>query len=336
MSKTMLAPDRPVADRRYGLRSDAMGWTVWDHTFAGPAMFGGETLAGLQRAAASQFLALLNEIYGSSPSERGGLRDRADRDFSRHTLGEGAVGSAEHFWILRPSVLSVARGSVRISFAETQAICKAGQCFVTLIDLPCTVACISGEPADIVCLPIGEGDLVPPKPGFWRDPQPLFWATRPISHDLVSQADCSSASLDTPSFLDAVTRASPLTALCAASDRSGNASRMRNACAHISAHLNKPFAISSEARRLGMSMSSFSHHFKATVGVSPGNYRKMSRIFQAAYQIGQQADGQATRISEIAREVGYRSHRQFSADFRSVWGRTPTQFRDQGLVVLPH
>jgi AraC-like DNA-binding protein len=83
-------------------------------------------------------------------------------------------------------------------------------------------------------------------------------------------------------------------------------------------------------------MSSFSHHFKATVGVSPGNYRKMSRIFQAAYQIGQQADGHPTRISEIAREVGYRSHRQFSADFRSVWGQTPTQFRDQGLVVLPH
>jgi AraC-like DNA-binding protein len=328
MLESQLAKASSTSEARYHLLEENGGWSVWDLVSNSPAMFGGERLSGMHRLVASRLVALLNDVYGTSPTAHAPLEHR-DAPFARRAYLRHTTGRNQNFRILRPSILTAISGEFSIAFADQRVVCKTGHSFVTVIDLPCVLTCVSEQPAEIATLPIHVMDMVPSETCYWRDPQPLFWVTESISSEIVPGSAANGLFLNRPSFLDAIVRASPTAALCAANDETCNTGKIRAACAHISANMDEPFTIGNEAHNVEMSMSSFAHHFKAIVGLSPGNYRKQYRMFHAGRLLSQQT----MSVSAVAQYVGYFSARQFWTDFKSVWKRTPTEFRRQGMTV---
>jgi len=88
------------------------------------------------------------------------------------------------------------------------------------------------------------------------------------------------------------------------------------------ANAKEPLTVSSIARRAGMSASHFAHCFKELARVSPMRYLKRVRLEQAE----QLLLGSATRASEVAQRVGYRSPSHFTRDFKTHFGVPPAQF----------
>jgi AraC-like DNA-binding protein len=84
-------------------------------------------------------------------------------------------------------------------------------------------------------------------------------------------------------------------------------------------------ALEKLARRTFMSISHFSHSFKACVGESPRRYQIHERIEQAKALL-LETDKPAT---EIARQLGYASPYFFYRQFRIKTGHTTAQFRER-------
>jgi AraC-like DNA-binding protein len=328
MLESQLDKAGPVSEARYHLMEENGSWAVWDLVSDSPAMFGGERLTGMHRLVASRLVSLLNDVYRTSSTAHAPQAHR-DAPFARRSYLRHGAGRGQNFRILRPSILTAISGEFSIAFADQRIVCKTGHSFVTAIDLPCILSCMSEQPAEIATLPIHVTEMVPSRTCYWRDPQPLFWVTQSISSEAFPGAGPNELFLNRLSFLDAIVRASPTAALCAANDETSNTGRIRAACAHISARMDEPFTIGNEANNVEMSMSSFAHQFKAIVGLSPGNYRKRYRMFHAGRLLSQQT----MSVSAVAQYVGYFSARQFWTDFKFVWKRTPTEFRRQGMTV---
>lgn len=73
----------------------------------------------------------------------------------------------------------------------------------------------------------------------------------------------------------------------------------------------------------GLVYEQFRKHFRATVGVSPGQYRIRRRMELACALL----QGTARTVAAIASELGYRSPYEFSAQFRAHLGVPPSRYR---------
>ena len=78
------------------------------------------------------------------------------------------------------------------------------------------------------------------------------------------------------------------------------------------------------ARLFGLSPSSFSNSFLATVGERPGAYLKRKQIERAKNLLRTTTDNMET----IATASGYRNRETFFPAFRRATGMTPKQFRE--------
>jgi AraC-like DNA-binding protein len=86
------------------------------------------------------------------------------------------------------------------------------------------------------------------------------------------------------------------------------------------------------AARVGMSRSSLSQTFKATVGQSPMAYLTRWRMALAGDQLVQSRQP----VSELSRTLGYESEAAFSTAFKRVMGCSPRQYsRSQPLRADP-
>ena len=81
----------------------------------------------------------------------------------------------------------------------------------------------------------------------------------------------------------------------------------------------EPLSAEDMAKRAGMSVSAFHHHFKLVTGSSPLQYLKRIRLDQARRLMAH--DGY--NASTAARAVGYESPSQFSREFKRLFGVTP-------------
>ncbi|RDJ02718.1 AraC family transcriptional regulator [Rhizobium grahamii] len=84
-----------------------------------------------------------------------------------------------------------------------------------------------------------------------------------------------------------------------------------------------PWTVDRLAQEAGMSRSAFAARFKDVVGQAPLAYLTEWRIYQAARLI----EANASRISVIARRVGYQSEAAFTKAFRKVLGHAPSEYR---------
>lgn len=103
--------------------------------------------------------------------------------------------------------------------------------------------------------------------------------------------------------------------------RGGQAHRIARAMERLREDLARPLRVEEIARELGMSTSSFHHHFKAVTAMSPLQFQKRLRLQEARrLMLGEGLDA-----AGAARRVGYRDPSHFSRDYRRLFGEPPAR-----------
>jgi AraC-like DNA-binding protein len=82
---------------------------------------------------------------------------------------------------------------------------------------------------------------------------------------------------------------------------------------------DQPLRLEEMARELGMSVSSFHHHFKAVTAMSPLQFQKQLRLQEARrLMLGEDLDA-----ASAAYRVGYNDASHFNREYKSVFGVPP-------------
>lgn len=101
--------------------------------------------------------------------------------------------------------------------------------------------------------------------------------------------------------------------------QSGHAHHMARAINLLRRNLDQPLRINDVARELGMSVSSFHHHFKAVTAMSPLQFQKQIRLQEARrLMLGEDLDA-----ASAGYRVGYNDAAHFNREYKSVFGLPP-------------
>jgi AraC-like DNA-binding protein len=99
----------------------------------------------------------------------------------------------------------------------------------------------------------------------------------------------------------------------------GDIRRISKAIGYLREHFDQPLSIVDIARELGMSVSSFHHHFKSVTAMSPLQFQKQLRLQEArSLMLGEDAD--AARAGFC---VGYKDPSYFSREYKKLFGAPP-------------
>ena len=100
---------------------------------------------------------------------------------------------------------------------------------------------------------------------------------------------------------------------------SGDTQRISRAIGHLREHFDEPLKIDDIARRFGMSVSGFHHHFKSVTARSPLQFQKQIRLQEARrLMLGDDLDA-----ASAAFRVGYEDPSYFSRDYKKLFGSPP-------------
>jgi AraC-like DNA-binding protein len=108
--------------------------------------------------------------------------------------------------------------------------------------------------------------------------------------------------------------------------------RMAEAVTWIRTHFAQPVTVDEMAASVHMSASSFHQRFKAVTSMSPLQYQKVLRLYEARrLMLFQTIDA-----SDACRRVGYLSASQFSREYARFFGSAPTKdiarLREEGFA----
>jgi len=99
----------------------------------------------------------------------------------------------------------------------------------------------------------------------------------------------------------------------------GHTQRIARAIERLSEELDQPLRIDDIAGELGMSVSSFHHHFKAVTAMSPLQFRKQMRLQEARrLMLGEGLDA-----ATAGYRVGYNDPSHFSREYKRLFGLPP-------------
>ena len=100
---------------------------------------------------------------------------------------------------------------------------------------------------------------------------------------------------------------------------SGDTQRISRAIGHLREHFDEPLKIDDIARKLGMSVSGFHHHFKSVTAMSPLQFQKQIRLQEARrLMLGEDLDAASAGF-----RVGYEDPSYFSRDYKKLFGSPP-------------
>jgi AraC-like DNA-binding protein len=119
-------------------------------------------------------------------------------------------------------------------------------------------------------------------------------------------------------------------ALRALASRDDHFARIARVVKYMHAEHAKPLGAEDLARRAGMSLSVFHHHFKLMTASSPLQYLKRIRLDRAKRLMAHDGYNAGT----AARAVGYESASQFSREFKRLFGATPVEEAGQTRARL--
>ena len=119
-------------------------------------------------------------------------------------------------------------------------------------------------------------------------------------------------------------------ALSALASRDDHFTRIARVLKCIHSDYAKPLGTEELARRAGMSVSVFHHHFKLVTASSPLQYLKRIRLDRARALMT--LDGY--NAGSAARAVGYESASQFGREFKRLFGVTPVEEADRARARL--
>ncbi|MGV1788999.1 AraC family transcriptional regulator N-terminal domain-containing protein [Rhizobium sp. A37_96] len=99
----------------------------------------------------------------------------------------------------------------------------------------------------------------------------------------------------------------------------GQSNRVARAVSWLRSNFAQPLRIEELAERVGMSVSSLHHHFKAVTAMSPMQYQKQLRLHEARrLMVVEQLD-----VGSAGHRVGYQSPSQFSREYSRLYGLPP-------------
>ena len=99
----------------------------------------------------------------------------------------------------------------------------------------------------------------------------------------------------------------------------GHTHRITQAIEHLRHAYDKPVRMEDIARELGMSVSSFHHHFKAVTAMSPLQFQKQLQLQEARrLMIGENLDA-----TSAAYRVGYHDASHFNREYKRLFGAPP-------------
>ncbi|MFC4779276.1 helix-turn-helix domain-containing protein [Paenibacillus sp. GCM10023252] len=100
--------------------------------------------------------------------------------------------------------------------------------------------------------------------------------------------------------------------------------------ARIELHYYQPLSLDDLAAEAGLSRHHFCKAFRKLTGLTPMQYLRNKRIEQAAYLLSSTDKS----IADIAVQTGFDTTSYFGKVFRSVVGRTPTEYREDRMQAL--
>ncbi|MCE5228445.1 AraC family transcriptional regulator [bacterium] len=107
---------------------------------------------------------------------------------------------------------------------------------------------------------------------------------------------------------------------------SGRTQYIARAIGLLRQSFDQPLRIESMARKLGMSVSSFHHHFKTVTAMSPLQFQKKLRLHEARrLMLGEDLDA-----AQAGFRVGYEDASHFNRDYKRLFGEPP--LRDVELL----
>jgi len=99
----------------------------------------------------------------------------------------------------------------------------------------------------------------------------------------------------------------------------GHTHRIARAIERLRQEFDQPLRIDDIARELGMSVSSFHHHFKAVTAMSPLQFQKQMRLQEARrLMLGEGLDA-----ASAGYRVGYNDPSQFNREYKRLFGLPP-------------
>jgi AraC-like DNA-binding protein len=107
--------------------------------------------------------------------------------------------------------------------------------------------------------------------------------------------------------------------------KGGHTHRIARAIERLRKNFDQPLRIDTMARELGMSVSSFHHHFKAVTAMSPLQFQKKLRLHEARrLMLGEDLDA-----ARAGFRVGYEDASHFSRDYKRLFGEPPLRDVEQ-------
>ncbi len=102
--------------------------------------------------------------------------------------------------------------------------------------------------------------------------------------------------------------------------QNSHASKISKATSQIRSKYNETISVAEVARSVGMSVSSFFHHFKVITESTPLQYQKNIRLLEARRLL--MSEGESVTLTAL--KVGYESPNQFSREYVRKFGSTPS------------
>ena len=110
--------------------------------------------------------------------------------------------------------------------------------------------------------------------------------------------------------------------------QNSHASKISKAISLIRCKYSEPLSVGEVARSVGMSVSSFFHHFKVITESTPLQYQKNIRLLEARRLL--MSEGES--VTQTALKVGYESPNQFSREYMRKFGSTPSSDSKAGVL----
>lgn len=113
--------------------------------------------------------------------------------------------------------------------------------------------------------------------------------------------------------------------------QNSHASKISKAISLIRCKYSDPLSFADVAKSVGMSASSFYHHFKVITESTPLQYQKKIRLLEARRLL--MSEGESVTITAL--KVGYESPNQFSREYLRTFGSTPSSDLKVRALSIP-